>query len=226
MGNKPSSSPPPVPQPIVKSAVPSTQSAASASRVINEIPPPIPVCDSECQRQKKLDGLKAALDEKTATRNTDPEGYQKARLAYYTELNGPGWLAEERKRIAKDEIEPVLSAYQTRYQNLKDETKNKSMFINLINAITSQVTSGEQELKYISDKTKETADKAATIDRLNELNAPQQVEPKKSVLPVVLDVVLAILGIFIAYQIYSKFFSSSGSTVMTAGKRVLNKLIR
>lgn len=228
MGNKPSA-PAPTPQPIQKPKQQPVvqQQAAIINPVVAPPPPPvIPVCDSACQRQKKLNGLQATLDEKTKTKNTDPEGYQKARIDYYTELNGPGWLQEEKERIAKDEIEPVLSSYQNRYQNLKNETKNNSMFINLINLITSEVSSGEEEVRQLQNKSRENADKAATTDRLNQLSAPQKVEAKPSPLPMILNVVLGILGVILAFQIYNKFFSSSSSTVMTAGKRVLNKLIR
>jgi hypothetical protein len=187
-------------------------------------PPPIPpVCDANCQRQKKLSGLKAALDAKTATRDSDPEGYEQARIAYFTELNGQGWLATEKQNIAKNEIEPVLSSYQARYQSLVQDTKNQGVFVNLMNMLKSDEQNDEEDLNFLKKKERSEKDKANTLNRLTELNS---LEPTQSYFPTIIDVALAILGIFILYMAYKKFTTPSVPTVMAAGKRVLDKLIR
>lgn len=200
MGNQPSS---PTPTPTTTDVIPE-------------------VCGSECQRQKKLSGLKAALDAKSATKDTDPSGYEQARIAYFTELNGQGWLATEKERIAKDEIEPVLSSYQAKYQTLKNDTKNQGVFVNLMNMLKSDESSDKQDLKFLTKKEQGEKDKANVLNRLNQLQSPQ---PTQSYLPIIVDVVLVLLAVFIAYTAYKKFTTPSIPTVMAAGKRVLNKLI-
>lgn len=200
MGNQPSAPSPPTPTP-------------------NAPPPLAPVCDANCQRQKKLDGLKAALDAKTATRDADPEGYEQARIAYMTELNGQGWLATEKQNIAKNEIEPVLSSYQARYQSLKNDTKNQGVFVNLMNMLKSDEEKDQQDLKALTKKEQSEADKANTLNRLNELSASAQ--PTQSYLPIIVDIALALLAIFIVYTVYKKLTTPSIPTVMTAGKRLL-----
>lgn len=204
MGNQSSAPTPPTPTP--------------------NVPPPLPpVCDANCQRQKKLDGLKAALDAKIATRDTDPEGYEQARIAYMTELNGQGWLATEKQNIAKNEIEPVLSSYQNRYQTLKNDTKNQGVFVNLMNMLKSDEKGDEEDLRVLTRKERAEADRAHTLNRMSELNASSA--PTQSYLPILVDIALVLLAIFIAYTAYKKFTTSSEPTVMTAGKRLLNKLI-
>ena len=197
MGNQPSAPSPPPPTPNT----------------------PPPVCDANCQRQKKLDGLKAALDAKTATKNTDPEGYEQARIAYMTELNGQGWLATEKQNIAKNEIEPVLSSYQNKYQSLKNDTKNQGVFVNLMNMLKSDESRNEEDLKVLTKKERSEADRADTLNRLTELNSSSA--PRQSYLPILVDIALVLLAIFIAYTAYKKFSTPSEPTVMTAGKRLL-----
>lgn len=188
-------------------------------------PAPLPaVCGTECQRQKKLSGLKAALDAKTATKATDPAGYEAARVAYMTELNGQGWLSKEKERIAKDEVEPVLTSYQNKYKSLKEDTKSQGVFANLMNMLKADESSNQEDLKFLKKQETSETDKANVLNRLNQLQSGQQ--PTQSYLPIIIDVALAILGIFIAYTIYQKFSSPTVSTVMVAGKRVLDKLIR
>jgi len=206
MGNQPSA-----PQPA-----PPTQKPSS--------PPPLPpVCDAECQRQKKLSGLKAAFDEKTVTRDTDPEGYEQARIAYFTELNGQGWLAQEKQRIASEEIAPVIGGYQQQFNSLKGEVKNQDVFVKLMGMLKADEQQDTQELGGLSKKLQSEKDKAETLDRLNELNQ-QPAQASSSASSTVWYVLIGILALFIVYTIYSGM--SSTNPVQTAGKRLLSRLTR
>lgn len=207
MGNQPSApQAPPPPQPT---------------------PPPLPpVCDAECQRQKTLSGLKAALDEKTTTRDTDPEGYEQARIAYFTELNGQGWLAQEKQRIANEEIAPVVNGYRDRYNNLQTETKNQGVFVKLMGMLKADEQQDKEELGGLNKKLQSEKDKADTLNRLNELKDTPQPMPVGNV---VLDVFYVLLGFALLFGIYYLFAKSSGqdvtalpvSSVPSGGKRLL-----
>lgn len=183
-----------------------------------------PVCDADCQRQKKISGLITALESKSLTKDIDPVGYQQARTAYYIEVEGPDWLEKEKQRILIDEIEPVMNSYRTQFDTLKDDRKSQVVFANLINSLKSDQTANDEELRHLNKKFQKYSDKADVLNRLNELN-PQETKivHKKSYLPTIIDVILAVLGIFIVYTLYRKFAIATG---MVGGKRVLNKLIR
>ena len=60
-------------------------------------PPVVEICDFECQRQKNLVLLKLALD--NTNKESEPEKYEQARIAYYTELNGSAWLEKDKERV-------------------------------------------------------------------------------------------------------------------------------
>jgi len=206
MGNQPSAPQPPPSQP-------------------KPTPPPLPpVCDAECQRQKKLSGLKAAFDQKSTTRDIDPEGYEQARIAYMTELNGQGWLAQEKQRIASEEISPVVSGYQDRYKQLQTDTKTQGVFVNLMSMLKADEEQEQQELGGLNKKLQSDKDKADTLNRLNELNQqPTQASPTIS--PTLWYILLAAIALGIVYMIYAKM-SPTPNPVQVAGKRLLNKLTR
>jgi len=209
MGNQPSAPQPPPSQP-------------------KPTPPPLPpVCDAECQRQKKLSGLKAAFDEKSATRDADPEGYEQARISYFTELNGQGWLAQEKQRIASEEIAPVVSGYRQQYDSLKGEVKNQDVFVKLMGMLRADEDQDTQELGGLSKKLQSEKDKADTLNRLNELNAFPQRRPLSSyqVTPTTWYILIAFAILAIGYFVYSRM-SASPNPVQVAGKRLLNKLTR
>jgi hypothetical protein len=206
-----------------KSSQPVATNTPSPTPAPAPLPLP-PVCDSACQRQKKLDGLKTALESKSLTKDTDPMGYQQARIAYFTELEGQDWLENEKDRIRKDEIEPVMARYRSQYDGLKEDTKSQGVFVNLMNALKNDEQSNTEEIRYLNKRFQAENDKAQVLNRLNELSPQQtQVVQKKSNLPTIIDVILAIIGIFIVYRIYKRFFSY---TATVGGKRVLYKTIR
>ena len=203
---------------------PSTPSQPSSQQAPAAPPPLPPVCDAECQRQKKLSGLKAAFDEKTTTKDTDPEGYEQARIAYYTELNGQGWLAQEKQRIASEEIAPVMNTYRQQYDSLKGEVKNQGVFVNLMNMLKADEDRDTQELGGLTKKLQSEKDKADTLNRLNELSQqPVQASPKLS-----FNIWYILIAVVVLGGIYMIFFrrSSTPNPVQVAGKRVLDILTR
>lgn len=197
MGNAPSQ-PSPLPSPPVQSPPP-------------PLPPP---CDPECQKQKQLTVLKQKLD--SIDPEADPSGYEQARIAYFTLLNGPGWLAQEKQRIAKEDVEPVLSSFRQQFNALKGEQQSQGIFQNLANALKAQEGADEQSNAFLKKQLMAEKDKAATSDRLVQLGGPQ--EPSQW-LSWLMDVVITLLGLFVLYKVYRVVvsrFASTPATVLTS----------
>jgi len=189
-------------------------------------PPVAPVCDAECQKQKLLSGLKTTLDLKEETKSQDPEGYEQARLAYYTALYGDGWLATEKNRIAQDEISPKITSYTNEYNDLKKQKSSQDVFVNLMNAAQAEEVNDDQDLHYLKKQIQAEKDKAHVYNRLAVLGGqPQQ---PSSYMPILLDVVVAVLGLIVVYLVYKKFdvikgyFGYSSPSVIMGGKRLRN----
>lgn len=202
MGNQPSSPQAPPPQPM----------------------PPPPVCDAECHRQQILSGLKTAMDQAEQKKDSDPQTYDQARIAYYSTLYGDSWLIGEKERIAKDEISPKITEYTTQYEDLKKKHSSQQVFVNLMNALQAQETSDEQDLSYLKKQFQQEKDKADVLNRLSQLGT-QPVE-STNYTPIILDVVLAILGLVVLYLLYKKldvikgYFGMSTPGMVVGGKRL------
>ena len=165
-------------------------------------------CDLECQKQKQIVLLKAAFDKAALTKDSDPDGYQKARIAYFTLLNGQGWLQGEKQRIAESDVAPVLKEYTATYNSLKGEQQSQSMFAKLANIFTSQPNDN-----LYADKLKT---KAEVLNRMNELNSGTP-ETESAASPgymsIIIDVIIALLLIVLLYLLYKRFsFPSSRSS--------------
>jgi hypothetical protein len=179
--------------------------SAAALETPTTTDPPL-VCDLKCQKEKDLALLKTNLD--NADKEKDPDGYEKARIAYYTLLNGQGWLQTEKQKIAKEEVEPLLSNYRTEYDALKGEKKSQSMFTKLMNNLKSQ----NEDNDFLNKELLKEKDKADVLDRLNQLNAGTPTTLSLTgfyqYIPTLIDFIILLLGLTVIYLIYTKFIQS------------------
>jgi hypothetical protein len=166
-------------------------------------PPPLPPpCDLDCQKQKQLALLKSALDQE----EEGTDGYERARIAYYTLLNGQGWLNTEKQRIATQVVEPVLKQYKTNFDALKGEKKSQAMFTNLSNMLKSQEEADQSTNAFLKKEMVSEKDRADVLNRLNQLNAgtPESQPAPTSYIPMLVDLLVALLAIGVLYFGYTK----------------------
>ena len=184
--------------------------------------PIAPFCDAECQKQKNLQDLKAALDQAELNKITDPEGYEQARINYYTALNGQGWLASEKERIAKEEVAPVLLDYNNKYADLIGEKNSQKAYIEVASALKSQEANDAADVKLLKKEYEKQQDKTEVFNRMSQLQSPPPVSSSPSFISkylyIILDAIIAILGLVVLVQLYikgSSYFSSSSQSLGT-----------
>jgi len=172
------------------------------------IPPPPPPCDLDCQKQKDLALLKSVLDTATDNQDQDPEGYEKARIAYYTLLNGQGWLNTEKQRIATQEVQPVVSSYNTRYNALKGEKQAQSVFVSLADNLKAQENSDKENNAFLKKELTSEKDKADVLSRLNELTSgtPYTMASPSHYISIFVDLIIVFMIVAVVYLGYTKFF--------------------
>lgn len=206
MGNQ-QSSPPPPPSPPPSPPPP---------------PPPPPPCDLDCQKQKDLALLKSALDTATDNQDEDPEGYEQARIAYYTLLNGQGWLNTEKQRIATQEVQPVVSSYNTRYNALKGEKQSQSVFVNLADNLKAQENSDKENNAFLKKELTSEKDKADVLSRLNELTSgtPYTASSPSQYISIFVDLIIVFLIVVVVYLGYTKFLLPKQSILSSVSPTV------
>ena len=175
---------------------PSTPTTPRASQLA-PLPPP---CDLDCQKEKDLALLKTALDAATDTQDEDPAGYEKARIAYYTLLNGQGWLNTEKQRIAREEVEPIVNSYNTKFNSLKDEQKSQSIFANLADNLKAQANSDQADNNFLNKQLNKEKDKADVLDRLSSFSVHSQ----PNYLPIIVDIIIGLLMLGAIYFAFTK----------------------
>jgi len=181
MGNQQSSQPLPVP---------------------NSSPPPpvVELCDLECQRQKNLALLKLALD--NTNKESEPEKYEQARIAYYTELNGSAWLEKDKERRAREELKPILTDFNTKYKELTDFKNSNKAFLNLSSVLTNQLKNDEEDNSYLNKQYNKEKTLTETLLRKNQLtNTPSPISTSSWLYTIVFWFLIAM----ILWLVYTKF---------------------
>jgi hypothetical protein len=190
----------------------------------NQVPSFKP-CDLDCQKERDLKNLRVALDEATANKDKDPVAYEKARVAYYTLLNGPGWLVKEKDTIAKEEISQKITDYTTQYNALKKEQGSQGVFASMMSVLKSQEDDRLEDNRFLRNKIDTLKDKYTALNRLDELGAPKDYS---SWLVIGVDVVIVILGLILIITLYSKmnsikalvgFTNNETVSAMSGGRR-------
>jgi hypothetical protein len=171
-------------------------------------PPPLDLsCDLECEKKKKLVLLKDAFDKASEKKEEDPAAYDKARIAYYTLLHGQGWLNTEKQRIARENVQPNVTDFNNIYNSLKQEKQSQSIFANLADQLN------QDDSPVLDKQLTEDKDKSRVLDRLNELNSGSPTYySTNNWISYLIDGIIVVLGIVIAYLIYTKYPKWFGSS--------------
>ena len=154
-----------------------------------------PVCGTECQKEKQLSGLLLAMQ------TSDPQAYEKARVQYYTLKDGQGWLRQEKERLAKAEIAPVLTKLSAQYDTLKGELGKRSEINKYIQMTQAQKITDENQTSFLRKSLEREKDKVDVATRLSELGAGAFTS---SWMPTVLNVIIGLLGLYLAYTVFNK----------------------
>lgn len=155
-----------------------------------------PVCNSECQKQKQIDGLLLSLQNAEKTKSSDPQGYEQARINYYSLKDGQGWLRQEKERLAKDEVQPVLTKLSQEYNSLKAQLNQKSDANEYAKMTKAQQITEESQSDFLTRELQKVSDRVDVSQRLSELGGGQF---KSSWMPIILDVIIALLSLSVLY---------------------------
>jgi hypothetical protein len=137
------------------------------------------------RRREDLKTLKLKMD--SIDRMVDPIGYQKAYIAYNTLLHGPRWLENQKARISRVEIAPILKKYTTEFKELKKkhDEYNSQKHLNLLRDEISNSTNVMNRLASTSQHS--TSDNSSII----------------------FDGIVAVMSIVLVFKIYTKIKGSS-----------------
>jgi hypothetical protein len=195
--------PPPPTVASLQSTNPTLYSAykAEQERVIQEIA----IIDEKIGKSKKMRDAFARLQDAENARDRAPDAYQQARTAYYTLLKGESWRQEEKNRIAKAEVDPLITQYRSSRDAAKKEFDAQRQTIDVVNGLKDKVLTLKDEVKYAATTLKDQVEKVQ-----NQINKERRGRQKETVisfwswLDTLMNVVIVAALLYAIVVIYPK----------------------
>jgi len=108
----------------------------------------IAVTDANIDKQVKINAAFKKLQESENARDTAPDAYQTARVAYYTLIKGDTWVQEEKNRVANAEAQPVIDNFLDKYRNLQYTRSRQQAVIDSMNNVKESVLGVKDDLDF------------------------------------------------------------------------------
>lgn len=116
-------------------------------RVNNELS----VLYANLDKKQKLTDAFTSLQSAENARDTAPDAYQQARTLYYTLLKGDAWKEEEKSRISKAEVDPLVNRYKTNRDSALNQYNNQRKTVEVVTGLKDKVLTLKDEFKYSVD---------------------------------------------------------------------------
>ena len=138
------------------------------------------LCGPECQKQKDIQQAFNAYTAAQSNPNTDPGTVSLLRFQYLSLKNGPTWAAQEKARIAKQSVDPLLGKYRQQYQQYDGEYQSSRQLTDIVTALEQKQSNIkntlEEQLKYIDKSMEEKQTKADVYNRSIELQNEEETQ--------------------------------------------------
>jgi hypothetical protein len=166
-----------------------------------------PLCDLDCQKKKQIQQLKTAYDQ-------DPTNPQK-RSAYFTAKEGQGWVANEKTRVAKEELDSFLTKYSSEYDSLKNKISSNNSLLDMAKGVLSSEDDIEDNVQFLNTQVGQMKDHTNVLNRQLDLtpSTPSYINYIIDALYVVLGIVILFLGVSKMDTLKSYFTSSTQNAV-------------
>lgn len=165
----------------------------------------IAVAYGNIDKSQKLADAFRDLQKAENARDESPEAYQVARTAYYTLLKGPGWIEEERLRIAKAEVEPVVQRYRSSATQIANQSQQQARIYDVVNGVKDKVVSLKDDFNYsvrtLGKQVQNVKDQIALDSRKRATKAEA---PTWTWFEMLLNVILGVALLYAAYILYRK----------------------
>jgi len=108
----------------------------------------IAIADEKISRNDKLNTAFRSMQDAENARDTAPDAYQTARVAYYTLLKGDTWIEEEKNRVANAEAQPVINNFLDKYKGLQYTRSRQQAVIDSMNNVKQSVLGVKDDLDF------------------------------------------------------------------------------
>ena len=167
------------------------------------------------EKNKKLNDAFIALQAAENARDTAPDAYRIARTLYYTLLKGEDWKNEEKERISKVEVDPIIVEYKKNRDSALTKYNDQRKTVEVVTGLKDKVLSLKDEFKYSVDTFTHQLDKVQTAINMERRgrDTETKVDPW-SWFDLFLNGAIVLGLLYAASVLYSKIFRRPATTLL------------
>jgi hypothetical protein len=175
---------------------------AEEARVSDEIQ----IIYSKIERDTKLRDAFQKLQDAENVRDQTPSAYQQARTTYYTLLKGDTWKEEERKRVLKAEVSPLVQSLVESKNGVMRQYDTQRRTIDVVKGLKDKVLSIKDDVKYAADTFRDQLDKVKNAIHRDRRERDVPPEPDFfSWFDMILNIAIVVGLLYVIYTLYRKF---------------------
>ena len=167
------------------------------------------------EKKKKLNDAFIALQAAENARDTAPDAYRIARTLYYTLLKGEDWKNEEKERVSKAEVDPIIVEYKKNRDSALTKYNDQRKTVEVVTGLKDKVLSLKDEFKYSVDTFTHQLDKVQTAINMERRgrDTETKVDPW-SWFDLFLNGAIVVGLLYALSVLYSKIFRRPASTLL------------
>lgn len=174
-----------------------------------------PMIEGQVNKATALEKAFRELQAAENTRDQSPQAYQDARMTYYTLLNGPEWAEEEKMRIAKSEVDPVVAQYTSNYETKALQVQQQGKTIDMVNGLKDKVLSLRDELGFSVGAFRKQIDELRSQILIERKKAETKERSAYDWLNLILNMLLVFTLIFTAFTLFRKYRDYRMRTILS-----------
>lgn len=165
------------------------------------------ILDGSIDKDKKIKDAFQRLQDAENVRDKSPEAYQQARTSYYTLKKGEKWIEEEKERLLKAEVQPMVRQFEDSRASAMRQLESQRRTVDVVNGLKDNVLSLKDELKYSADTFKEQLGKVQ--DAINRENRTRPLPEGPTIwkwLDTLLNIAIVASALYVIFMVGRKFF--------------------
>jgi hypothetical protein len=186
-------------------------------------------------KEERLQLAKRGYDAAAANKDKDPETFELARFQYLSLKNGPVWARQEKMRMERDKLAPIVNTWRSEFMKLQEEEENQSSFMGILQNMKDKQgsirTQADAHAHAVQEEVQEKQDKTAVYNRLLEASSGSFVSSTGDALSrwfaklpsnttLILDIVLGVIGLIVVVFLVRRFYRPVVEIVQEAAAAV------
>jgi hypothetical protein len=170
-----------------------------------------PIVYAKIEKDVALKNAFKQLQDAENARDKSPEGYQTARARYYTLLKGEGWATEEKERVARGEVDPMVAKFSGAQQDLQTRITQQQKTIDLMKGVKDKVLSIRDEFRYSVNTLGGQVEQVKQQIQMERKKQQQTVKltSESTWMDIFLNVMLILVSLIVIFILYRKFTTPS-----------------